>query len=459
MKSLSKLPIEKDYILHGSITTTVLRLAGPAIASQILMTILNIVDRLWIGKLGAEAMAALGSCMFIIWIIYSLTSVLQVGTVALVARFVGMRDLKMATHTAQQATTFGVLAAAIISIIGTFILPFLFDLMKLHPAVKLVAWEYMRVFLASSILVFLLPILDGILRGSGDTKTPMKIMMLIAGLNIILDPLFIFGWGIFPAMGVMGAALATVIAQLIGVIIFFWLITSEHLRFNVPFEKTITYNFRTLRRIVKIGIPPSISGLIFLTAYFFITNIINQLDNTNALAALTIGITIESLSYLIGVGFAASASTVVGQNLGANQPDRAEKGVWRAVQLVAIPTGLTTLLFFIFPQHISMLFVDDPHVVELAGRYIFISAISQLFMGIGIVADGAFAGAGDTLPPMIISGSCAFSRIPLIYLFTLGLGFGTDSVWVVISATASLRGILSVVWFWRGKWKEKEITQ
>ncbi|RMH70257.1 MAG: MATE family efflux transporter [Gemmatimonadetes bacterium] len=452
---MAKRTTKADYILEGSMARAVFHLAAPAITSQLLATTLTIVDRLWIGRLGADAMAALGAAMFLLWILYALSGILQVGTVSLVARFVGMRDLPRAVHVAQQALTFGCFGSAIVTVFGINGLVPLFQLMDLTPAVAILSYDYMQIFLASSLLMFLLPVQDGILRGSGDTKTPMKVMFLVTVINLVLDPILIFGWGPIPALGVTGAALASVFAQLTGVTIFFVLLTGTRLRLRVPFEKQVQLNFRTLHRIVKIGLPPSVAGLCFLMIYIVITKIINMLDATYALAALTIGITVESLSYLVSVGFATAASTIVGQNLGANQLARAEAGAWMSAKITVWLMMLTTLVYLIFPEWIARIFSSDPQVIEIASRYIRIASFAQMFMGLGIVIDGAFSGAGDTVPPMIISSTFAISRAPFAYVLSIVLEFGVDAVWWVISLSAVFRGITSAIWFARGRWKNK----
>jgi putative MATE family efflux protein len=207
---------------------------------------------------------------------------------------------------------------------------------------------------------------------------------------------------------------------------------------------------------VRIGIPISISGVVFCVVYLFV-NRITAGFGTEAVAALGIGNRIESINYLISFGFSTAVATLVGQNLGAGNPDRAAELAYKTVKLITSFTGFTAILFLIFPEILIRFFVDDPAVVDAGRSYVRILALSQILMGWEIVLEGAFSGAGDTVPPMIVSIPGSILRIPLAWWLAIVLGWGVTGVWWTITISSVLKGTALLIWFSLGRWKTRQV--
>jgi len=334
----------------GSITRSIFVLAWPAVGTMFLQTAFSIADAFWVGKLGAVSMAAVISSTFMIWIIFSLSSVISTGVVAMVSRFIGAKDKASASYVSGQAIFFSILSSLALSSVGILTAKQVFLLMGTEPGVTQLGVVYLRITYAGTIFFFLIDTIGALFRASGDTKTPLRVAMLSISLNIILDPILIFGWLGFPELGTAGAAIATFISQGLGTLLYFILLKRRSLLFEVKIQPKL--DFSTIFRLIKIGIPTSISGILFCVVYLFI-NKITALFGTEAIAALGIGNRMESVSYLTCFGLSIAASTLVGQNLGAKKPQRSEEAAWSTVRIAVFVTGFISLMFLLFPRHIA----------------------------------------------------------------------------------------------------------
>lgn len=443
-------------LTSGSITGNIFKLAWPVMGSMLIETLRTIANAFWVGKLGAVALAAVISSAFMIWIIYSLISTVSVGVVAMISRFVGAKDKENATYVSRQAYLFSIFSSLTLVIAGIALTPYIFSLMGTEALVTQAGIRYLRIIFLGSTFFFLIDVFSSIFRASGDTKRPLWVTLFSLGFNIVLDPFLIFGWGPFPRLETSGAATATIISQCLGVIVFFYLIKRGKLLFKFSLKPSLNIDFSIIRRIVRIGIPLSIAGIVFSIVYLFINRIVAHFG-TESIAALGIGNRMESLSYLSCFGFSIAAATLVGQNLGAGKPERASKSAWRTIYITTFITGFISILFLSFPKAISSFFITDPKVVPIAISYLKILSISQIFMAWEIVLEGAFSGAGDTLPPMIVSLPGSILRIPIAYLLAITLGLGVNGVWWAITLTSIVKGTVLVFWFRWGKWKKRQI--
>jgi len=451
-------PIEKRRrdLTSGSITRSIFYLAGPAVASMFLETAFSIADIFWVGKLGAASLAAVISSVFLIWIIYSLLGAISVGVTALVARSVGAKEFHQASSTSRQAYLFSIFFALGLSLVGVLFAKSVFILMGTAPEVTHLGTRYLRIIFCGALFFFLIDVLGATFRASGDTKTPMLVTMGSVGLNIVLDPLLIFGWGPFPRLETDGAALASILSQGVGSLIFVFLIARGKLGFKFSLLPRLDLDFSIIWRVLRIGIPASIAWILFSIVYLFINKIV-ALFGTEAIAALGIGNRMESVSFLTCFGFSMAASTLVGQNLGAGKPERAAQSAWQTAKIVVLLTGFVAIMFFTFPGKITSFFISDPRVIAIGIGYLKILALSQMFMALEIVFEGAFGGAGNTVPPMLVSIPGSLVRIPLSYLLAVHWGLGVNGVWWAITFTTILKGIVLAYWFSRGKWKAKKI--
>ncbi|MDH4223067.1 MAG: MATE family efflux transporter [candidate division Zixibacteria bacterium] len=443
-------------LTSGNITKSILQLAWPAVTSMFLETFFSIANAFWVGKLGASSLAAAISSTFIIWIIYSLAAIISIGVVALVSRSVGAKDLAQAGYLSSQAFHLAIISSSVLTVAGIILTPQVFNLMGTDKEVTLIGTQYLRIIFLGTPFFFLSDTLSGVFRASGDTKTPMKVLLFATGLNIVLDPFLIFGIGPFPKMGTIGASTATVICQFLGVILFILNINKGKLPFRLDMGLKLKIDLKTIYRIVKIGIPTSVSGIVFSVVYLFL-NKITALFGTEAIAALGIGNRSESLSYLTCFGFSMAAAALVGQNLGAGKPERAERLAWRTILIVVSITAFISIMFLSFPRYISTFFISDQKVINVAINYLRILGLSQIFMGMEIVFEGTFSGAGNTFPPMVVSVPGSILRIPLAYFLAIKFNLGITGVWWAITITSVVKGIVLAFWFKLGRWKRKEV--
>jgi len=447
---------EAGYILTGRPYRTIIRLAWPVIVSMMAHTILTITDAAWVGRLGAAPMAAVISSMFVIWIVWSLAAVITSGTVALVSRALGARETDKATDVADHVFRFSLWFALVLTVAGFALSPWAFEIMGTAPSVKEIGIKYLRIFFIAGPLLIAWELFSALYRAAGDTKTPFIISVSSTAFNVVLDPLLIFGVGPFPELGAVGAAFATVMSYCLAIAAYFIAFKRRPLSFAFHRRYFARPNWDIVRRAVKIGLPISISGIVFSIVYLFV-NRVTASFGTEAVAALGVGNRIESINFLIAFGFSMAVATLVGQNMGAKNPQRAESLAFKTILLVSLFCGVTSVLFFVFALPIARFFNADPAVWPHCVSYLKILALSQVLMGWEIVFEGAFTGAGDTMPPMIVSVIGSVARVPVAYALALWLGFGVVGIWWTITLTTLIKGFVLFFWFRTGRWKKKEV--
>jgi len=433
--------VRQQMITEGSLHKTFFVLAGPAAATMSLEFILHFTDMIWVGKLGGPVpVAIVTSSMFSLWIVWSLISVLTVGIVAVVSRHFGAKEFDQAGIVASHSLGFSFLFSLFVMVGGILLAPVAFMIMGTSDAVTAGGIIYLRIQFSGAIMFIMVEVLSSIFRASGDTKTPMLVSLLAIGINLILDPLLIFGLGPFPRMETAGAAVATLTAFVASSMTYAILIRKGRLPLKLIFAPFKKIKFDLAWKIVKIGMPLSIAGILFSLIYFFINRIAAHYGDV-AVAAMGIGNRCESIAYLLCFGASMATSTMVGQNLGANKPERAEKAAWISLLYTGMFTIVITTLFLTIPDTITSIFLDDPGVKPIVRSYLLIIGISQLFMASEIVLEGAFSGAGDTLPPMLIGTTWSVVRIPLAYLLCFQFDMGVNGIWWSISSTGIIKGI------------------
>ncbi|RKX21265.1 MAG: hypothetical protein DRP51_04520 [Candidatus Zixiibacteriota bacterium] len=445
-----------EHITDGPIYSTIFRLAWPVVAAMFLEFALSITDYFWVGFLGTAEQDALTSSMITTWTLFATINIIVTGLTALVSRAIGADDKSKATSVSQQGILMAVGIGIIFSIIGVIATPHILKFMKASPAVIDLGVSYLRIFFAGISIFFINDALGSIFRASGNTRSPTIAFAAGTLINIGLDPIFIFGWGPIPAFGIAGAAMATIISVFCTFIIFLVLLYKGKLDFSIGRWYRTRVDFSMMFRIFRIGLPVSIQNITFIIVYWFIIQIVHNYGDA-AGAAMGLGNRMEAASFLAAFGFSMAAATMVGQNLGAGKPDRAAKCAWGTMKIVILETSLVSILFISIPEQIAGLFSSDPEVIKIAADYLFILGLSQVFMGIEIVLEGAFSGAGDTIPPMIVSIPGSIARLPLAYYFCFFLDMGINGVWWSLTITSLVKAVVLFFWFGRGKWKEKII--
>ncbi len=452
--------MKKENLVYteGSIISGVWRLGWPAMTSMFLETFLSITDAFWVGKLGAVEMAAVTSSMFPIWTFYSLLTAIPVGVLAIISRAVGARETGAVSHAARQSLLFALWVGIAFSLLGLGFSRWIFDLMATEPEVSQLGVSYLRIFFIGATFFVDNETFSGIFRAAGDAKAHLIGSVSAVVINIVLDPLLIFGIGPFPRWETSGASLATIIAAGCGTSVYIGMILRGRLQYPLKFRLLEKLNLRLAWTVVRIGFPPAISGVIFSVVYIFINRIVADFG-TAPIAALMIGHRMESLSYLTSFGISMAASTLVGQNLGAIKPDRAARSAWTATGISVAITTFMALIFLLFPRQLSMFFIDDEQVVAVAIDYLRIIALSQMFMGAHIVLEGAFAGAGNTVPPMAVSIPGSIARLPVAYYLCYIVGLGVNGVWWALTITTWAKALVLLYWFARGRWKKTGLIE
>jgi putative MATE family efflux protein len=440
---------QATHLVSDSLRATILRVALPAVASSLLMTLFSSVDAFWVGtKIGPAALAAVSTSLFWIWMIISLAEMIGVGLTAVAARRYGERRGDEAARLAGDTLVFGVVLGAAVGAIGLYYLSSLFALMGTSREITALGSVYLGTFLFGTPLVYGFFAIDAAFRASGDTRTPFVLLLASVALTLVLDPVLILGVGPFPRMGIAGAAIATITTRgaafVMGIVIA-W--RRDVLRFG-------RVRVAVLGLVCRIGLPTAITGITFSLIYVFLTRTTTRFG-TPALAALGIGHRVESWLFMIGVGFGAATAAIVGQNLGAGRSDRAERAGWMAVGFCTILGVFACILELTFAREFASLFTSDQAVIAESAKYLRIAAISQLAVCSEIVLEGALGGAGETVPPMLASTALTASRIPLAGW--AASRWGSAGIWWVISMTAMGRGIAMAALWRAGRWKRRSV--
>lgn len=440
---------EAARLVGDPLTRTIARVAMPAVASTLLMTIFGTVDAYWVGaKIGAAGIAAVATSLFWIWLIISIAEMVSVGLTAVASRRYGEGRGQEAARAGGTALVFSVATGAVVAALGHALLPTLFSAMQTPRDVTALGMKYLGTYLLGTPLIFGFFAVDAAFRAAGDARTPFMLLALSVAVTLVLDPVLIMGLGPAPRLGIAGAAIATVTTRSVAFALGLGLVVRRgHL--CLP-----AFDARALAAICRVGLPTAATGVMFSLIYVFVARSATQFG-TPALAALGIGHRVESWLYMIGVGFGAATAAIVGQNLGAARPDRAERAGWLAT---AFCTGLGVVFFVLelwIPERFAAVFTSDTAVIVEGAKYLRIAAVSQLAICAEVVLEGALGGAGHTLAPMLSSTAITVSRVPLA-AWAAGR-WGSAGIWWVISLTACGRAIAMLALWRAGGWKRKSL--
>ncbi|MES1206164.1 MAG: MATE family efflux transporter [Pseudomonadota bacterium] len=443
---LTQIPLGRAVVL----------LAVPMVLEMSMESIFAVADIFWVSKLGPDATAAVGLTESMMIIIYALAMGLCMGGAAVVARRIGGKDPDGAARATVQMIIMGVVLAAVMGTIGATQAPRLLALLGASPATAAAGARFTSIMLGGSVTVVLLFMMNAAFRGAGDASIAMRTLLLANGINIVLGPFLIFGWGPFPRMGVAGAAIATTIGRGVGVLYQLRALAAGrgHLVVRRHHLRVDPEIMRTIGRISSSGIVQSLIGT---TSWIGLVRILSGFGSV-ALAGYTITVRIVLFALLPCWGMSNAAATLVGQNLGAGLPDRAESAVWRAAVYNLAFLGTVSLLFVTFAPAIVALFSPDHQVVEVGARGLRIVSAGFIFYGFGMVMTQAFNGAGDTMTPTLINLFCFWLwEIPLAYVLAGPLGWGPPGVFTAIAVAFSTMAVVAVVLFRRGNWKRVRV--
>jgi len=433
----------------------ILLLAVPMVLEMLMESVFAVVDIFWVGRLGPHAVATVGLTEQMMIIVYTCAMGLSIGCTALVSRRIGEKDPARAAVAAVHGILEGLILAVVVAVLGIALGPTLLKLMGADPEV-VAGSGYTRVLLGGSVTVVLLFMINAAFRGAGDPAISMRTLALANAINIVLGPFLIFGWGPFPRLGVVGAAVATTIGRGVGVLYQLRALAAgrghlrvlrEHLRYDGEL-------MRTMLRISRSGILQIFIGS---ASWIGLVRVITSFG-TNAVAGYQIAIRIVMFAILPSFGMASAAATLVGQNLGAGHPDRAERAVWRASFYNVIAMGLVGAFFLIAADPLIALFTKEPEVHAYGVRCLRIVAAGFPFYAYGMVATQAFNGAGDTRTPTWINLVCFWLlQIPLAFVLSRTLKMGPTGVFIAVTVAFCSVAVLSVILFRWGTWKRVKV--
>ncbi|SRR5712692_8974798 len=445
----------QDYTT-GSLNRAILLLAVPMVLEMVLESLFAVVDVFWVGRLGANAVATVGLTESLLSLIFAVGIGLSLSTTAMVARRIGEKDPEGAAVAGVQAIVLGLITSVAIGIPCFIYAPQLLRLMGASNDIVAMGSGYARIALGGSGAILLLFLNNAIFRGAGDAAIAMRLLWVSNIINLILDPCLIFGWGPFPRLGVTGAALATFTGRSIGVGYQFYRLLRGTERIRILAQQ-LRVNWSVLLRLVRVSLTGILQFAIAHTSWIGLVRIVSVFGSA-ALAGYTIAIRIVVFAILPSWGLSNAAATLVGQNLGAGKPERAEQAVWRTGLYNMLFLGSLGIFFVFFAEPIVRLFTQDPAVVPLAATCLRIVSYGNIGYAYAMVMLQAFNGAGDTVTPTIVNFfGFWLLEIPLAYWLAIPLRLQSNGVFYAIVVAEGSIAVASAVLFKRGKWKAQKI--
>jgi putative MATE family efflux protein len=434
----------------------VVMLAVPMVMEMAMESIFAVVDIFWVAHLGADAVATVGLTESMLTMIYTVAMGLSIGATALVARRIGEQDRAGAARAAGQSLLLGVIVAGVIAIAAAPSAPRLLALMGASPSVIESGSGFTRVMLGGNFTIVLLFLLNAVFRGSGDAAIAMRVLWLGNLLNILLGPCFIFGLGPFPRLGVVGASVATNIGR--GTAVAYQIVTLFRGRGRLRVTRSdLRIDLSIMKAVLRLSGSGTLQILIGTASYVGLVRILSVFGST-ALAGYTIGIRMIIFALLPAFGISNAAATMVGQNLGAARPDRAERAVWTAALYSMIFLGVVGIIFILGARPLVGLFTSDAEVRVFAVSCLRTVSLGFIFYGAGMVLTSSFNGAGDTWTPTIINLFVFWLwEIPLAWWLAVPAGVGPRGVFIALTVAYSTLAVVSALFFRRGAWKAKKV--
>lgn len=458
---------KEEEFTSGSIRRAIFLLSVPMVLEMGMESVFAIVDIFFVNKVGTKAVATVGLTESVLMIVYSIAIGLSMATTAIVARRIGEKKPKKAADAAFQGIFLGITLSVLIGVFGYIYAENILALMGAEPDLIAEGVGYTKVMYAGNISILLLFLNNAVLRGAGNASVAMRALILSNSLNLILDPILIFGLGPFPEMGVTGAAVATTIGRSVGVIYQFVILLKGTNIIRIAAEN-IVLRVNDIKEMFKIAGGGITQFIVESLSWMFLIRIMSVFGEV-AVAGYTLAFKVIVFTILPSWGMSNAAATLVGQNLGAKKPDRAESSVWKTAWYNVVFLGIVSVIFFIFAEPIMSVFDKTEAVMEYGVRSLQIICLGYVFFAYGMVISQSFNGAGDTKTPMIINLVCFWViQIPLAYLLSFKISYvdgtfvtepflGTDGVLISIAICHSIHAVISVWIFKKGRWKLIEV--
>jgi len=446
---------EHDYT-NGALGRAIFLLAVPMVVEMSMESLFAVVDIFFVGRLGPAAVATVGMTESLMIVIYTLGFGLSIGATATVARRIGEKDRDGAARAAVQVLLLGALISGVLGVVGAIFAPQLLAVMGAAPEVIATGTTYARVMLGGSMTAFLLFVINATFRGAGDPAVAMRVLIIANTINMVLDPLFIFGIGPFPELGVTGAAVATTTGRAIGFCIALRMMMSPsgHLRVR---REHLKLEPATMMGIVRLSTAGTFQTAIATMSWMGLIRVVAGFGAT-AMAGYTIAIRLVIFAFMPAFGLGGAAATLVGQSLGAKKPDRAAEAVRVATKYDVIFMSAVGLVFWVFAVPIVGLFTADAGAASIAAQGLRTMAIGFPLFGAGMVLEQAFNGAGDTWTPTWINLIVYWIiQIPAAWVLAYPMGYGVEGAFVAVTVAYCVFVIIAYFLFKRGKWKEKHV--
>lgn len=446
---------DRDWT-KGSIIGNLLSLGWPMIVGASLNMLGPTIDMIWVGKLGSAAIAGVGVSGMVVMLVNSMMMGLFMGLRAMVARFIGAGDAKGANHVAQQALVVGVAYSITMAIIGILFAEPILILFGLEADVVAEGAAYLRINFIGMVTMCFRAMSEATMQASGDSVRPMWVAVFFRLFHVALCPFLVFGWWLFPRMGVTGAAMTNVFSQGLGATIGLWFLFSGRTRLRLTL-RNFRIDLAMIWRLVKLALPASIGAmertLGNLILMWFMTPF-----GTLAVAGHTLNQRMEMFLVVPGMGFGQAAGVLAGQNLGAKQPERAERTGWLTAGVLSIFMFIVSLAVFFWAENIIRIFSTEPELVELASTFIRIATAGYIVMGLTAALQQCINGAGDTLVPMVVMLlNMWLVQVPLAFFLPRFTGLGVYGVrWAIVAGSASA-AIAYTIYFRLGRWKRKVV--
>jgi putative MATE family efflux protein len=419
------------------------KLAIPIMVGMLAHTLFNIVDTIFVGRLGAEAIAAVTIAFPIAFIIIAIGIGVGIGATSLVARLIGAKKKEAADSAAENAIILSVIISVIITAAGIVTSRPLFMAMGVTGEILEMSVAYINIIFSGMIFMLPMMILASILRGEGNAKTPMKIMTTVSVLNAVLDPIFIYLFG----LGVPGAAIASVLARITGSVVMFHIFFIKKSTYVTLSFRKFSLDWKIVKDIFGVGIPASLSQM-SMSAGLLVLNVFLISLGSVYVAAFGLGFRIDMLILLPIFGISSGLITMVGMYVGAKDFEKAKWITRYATKISVIIMGLAGLLFFLIAEYLMMIFTSDPQVIMSGAEYIRIVVLSYPFAAIGITIYSSFQGAGKGIPSLVLTLlRVILLSVPIAYVLTFMYGFGATGVWIGISSASIISAVVSLVWY------------
>ncbi|MBI5847979.1 MAG: MATE family efflux transporter [Nitrospirae bacterium] len=445
-------------IISGSLWKSIWRLSWPMLIIMVLNFIVGFTDIYVAGLLNPQIQAAVGFISQLYFLVVIVANAVSIGTLALISRAVGANDHPRALHIARQSLLFSLVCAVILATAGFLMYRQIIALAGVPYEIRKIAGDFFRIFVLALAPNYVLIISNAIFNASGEVKKPLMTMSAVTIINVITVFCLVFGLGPFPALGYKGIATATAISLMIGMILN--LLFFSFSRWRALFAEAWKPSVETIGKIIRIGWPAAMLQITWNAGSIVLYNILGRLEDSSitALASISNGLRIEGIIYLPAFALNMAASVLIGQNLGAGDPGRAEKAGWKIALSGAFIISVLSLVFFLNAGQLASLLTSRQDVLEETERYLRFNMFSEPFMAMSAILGGALQGAGDTRGTLKVIGICMWLiRLPLAWFFALVLHYGASGVWMAMVISMCIQGILMSARFHKGSWKHLKV--